>query len=184
MVWFSHRPILGLITIVLTRYTRFLNRWSQSFWKINFTTANADTRVASISKPRTRLTCPLGKFQFPPFSDRLSWLKRRGLRRFRAIDRKERNDFSIWHNLAPFWLIVFPFSYHVSGCAFLTYYSRDSAISAQNALHEKRTLPGVSVYAFRTQFTYFQASSTWNDSFYPRYITLSLSFPNPHSKRI
>lgn len=34
----------------------------------------------------------------------------------------------------------------VTGCAFLTYYSRDSAISAQNALHEKRTLPGVSVY--------------------------------------
>ncbi|KOC65742.1 CUGBP Elav-like family member 5 [Habropoda laboriosa] len=34
------------------------------------------------------------------------------------------------------------------GCAFLTYYSRDSAISAQNALHEKRTLPGVSVCTF------------------------------------
>ncbi|KAI4498422.1 hypothetical protein M0802_006601 [Mischocyttarus mexicanus] len=31
------------------------------------------------------------------------------------------------------------------GCAFLTYYSRDSAISAQNALHEKRTLPGFSI---------------------------------------
>lgn len=36
------------------------------------------------------------------------------------------------------------FSFSFAGCAFLTYYSRDSAISAQNALHEKRTLPGVS----------------------------------------
>lgn len=31
-----------------------------------------------------------------------------------------------------------------SGCAFLTYFSRDSAALAQHALHEKRTLPGVS----------------------------------------
>ncbi|KYN10376.1 CUGBP Elav-like family member 5 [Trachymyrmex cornetzi] len=45
------------------------------------------------------------------------------------------------------------------GCAFLTYYSRDSAISAQNALHEKRTLPGVSVYnVYCKQFTYFSTN--------------------------
>ncbi|XP_063535402.1 uncharacterized protein LOC134745320 isoform X1 [Cydia strobilella] len=32
----------------------------------------------------------------------------------------------------------------VSGCAFLTYFNPESASSAQSALHEKRTLPGVS----------------------------------------
>lgn len=65
----------------------------------------------------------------------------------------------ISQNLAPV-LINRCFSTLFPGCAFLTYYSRDSAISAQNALHEKRTLPGVSVYTFRTQFTYFRTSST------------------------
>lgn len=55
----------------------------------------------------------------------------------------------------------FRFFFLLSGCAFLTYYSRDSAISAQNALHEKRTLPGVSVYnVYCKRFTYFSTNYT------------------------
>lgn len=36
----------------------------------------------------------------------------------------------------------------IAGCAFLTYFSPESALNAQNALHEKHTLPGVSHFSF------------------------------------
>ncbi|KZS00677.1 CUGBP ELAV family member 4, partial [Daphnia magna] len=38
-------------------------------------------------------------------------------------------------------------------CAFLTYCTRESAINAQNALHEKRTLPGVSLFIIYQPFS-------------------------------
>lgn len=39
------------------------------------------------------------------------------------------------------------------GCCFVTYYTRRAALEAQNALHDVRILPGVSVKCFQKSFT-------------------------------
>lgn len=45
-------------------------------------------------------------------------------------------------------LISESFSFLSIGCCFVTFYTRKAALEAQNALHNIKTLPGVSTFTF------------------------------------
>lgn len=59
-------------------------------------------------------------------------------------------------NFMPFFL------FQKSGCAFLTYFNPESAATAQSALHEKQTLPGVSPFPRCIPVAWFSALFFFN----------------------
>ena len=45
-------------------------------------------------------------------------------------------------------LLLMDFYFFLVGCCFVTFYTRKAALEAQNALHNIKTMPGVSIYSY------------------------------------